>query len=255
MSLFDSFWEDVSNLYNDDPDEDFYCAQVSCVDSPKLCKTANIRQPLEIRFYPKTNSDFDPAHVKGFIQGIIDKYLKEWEPQRKMIEKLESGKFVLLMSKPKCPNCMEFKPIWNELVKRHKNESRYTLMNINCPDYEEICDHYQVEQYPVVAFSDKYANFKVYNGKDHLTSLSLFVRRAARDKAKKLVQYESGLLQLDGDTIFNVLEKDLTFVQFELPGCHYCDVSCAFYLFFSFQLFFFSYSILNSIFSFLLCYF
>lgn len=233
--MFNSFWSDVSKLYNEDPNGDFFCAQVLCQDSPKICKAANIKQPLEIRYYPKSDSDFDPTNVQDFIESIKDKYLKEWQNQSKLIGKLESGKFLLLFTKPDCPNCMEFKPIWKELVKIHKNETKYRLLNVNCPDYEDVCDHFEVENYPVVAFADKYSNFKIYNGKDHVTSLSLFVRRAARDKSKKVKRYDSGLLQLDGDTIFDVLQKDLTFVQFELPGCHYCDVSCEFYLFIQFN--------------------
>lgn len=234
MSLFNSFWEDVSQLYNDDSEADFHCAQVSCVESPEICKTENIQRPLEIRFYSGKNSDFNPEKVQIFIQGIIDKYVTEFENQLKMISKLETKKHLLFFSKPDCPNCLAFKPIWVKLSEIHKNSTKYSLININCPDFGSICDHFKVEHYPVVAYSENYYQFKIYKGGDHVTSLSLFLRKNARDKTKKVFKYPSGLLQLDGDTIFDVLEKDLTFVQFELPGCHYCDVSSNiihFYLF------------------------
>lgn len=224
MTSFNNFWEEVSQLLsNDDPD--FYCAQVSCVESPELCENENIQLPLEIRYYSGKNSDFDSESVKNFVQEVIDKYLKEFENQLRMIEKLETGKFLLFFGKPNCPRCQEFKPIWDKLSEIHKNATKYSLLKINCLDYEDVCDHFKVENYPVVAYSENYSQFKTYNDEANLILLSMFLRKNARDKSKKVQRHPSGLLDLDEDTIFDVLGKDLTFVQFELPGCHYCDVS------------------------------
>lgn len=224
VPTFDVFWNDVSTLYNDDKNAEFYCAQVSCIDSPKLCKIEDIKKPLEIRYYP-FDKKFQPEKLQLFVQGVIDRHVKAFESELQMIRKLSNGKYLIFFNTPGCSHCEEFHPKWEQLMKIHENATRYHLVNVSCEAYEEVCKHFNIDEYPTFSFAENYTKITKYEGEDDVIPISLFLRKIARPNVIKIKKYPSGLLQLDGDSFFDVVEKNLTFIQYELPGCHYCDVS------------------------------
>lgn len=142
-----------------------------------------------------------------------------------MIESYKKGKHLFFLGNPGCVHCEEFLPKWKELVKIHQNNTKYSLVHLNCTDYESICKHFHVEEYPTIIYSDNYKNFTEFTGDSETVPVSLFLRKISRDRNKKVFKYPSGLLQLDQDTFFDVVKDNVTFIQYELPGCHYCDVS------------------------------
>lgn len=197
------------------------------MNSTKLCKIEEIKKPLEIKYYANDET-FDPSKVKKFVQDVIDRHIAAYEEEQRMIKSYKNGTNLFFLGNPVCPHCAEFRPKWKELEKIHQNVTKYSLVHLNCTDYETICKHFKVEEYPTIVYSDHYDNFTEFTGESEIVPVSLFLRKISRNKTKKAKMYKSGLVQLDQDTFFDIVEKNVTFIQYELPGCHYCDVSLIF---------------------------
>ncbi|CRK96813.1 CLUMA_CG009948, isoform B [Clunio marinus] len=227
---FLSFWNKISNLYTN-PDETIRLGKVLCSENEKLCQDNNVKNILELRYFPRPNDNFDSKPIFDFLTETIDKTLKKIQERKALDEKINKGNAFVKFTFPNCPYCKDATIVWGELEKAHKNDDRFSLLSVCCKTYPAICDRFGVKKYPIVQYIKDGNKMQQFKGSKTLENLEKFfsdnlpkpettTTKAPTTTAKPADKVKP--IELTAETFHDVLSTDYTYVLYFLRKCKYC---------------------------------
>lgn len=101
--------------------------------------------------------------------------LPEQELSHKNVEHMEEIKCKLYYANW-CGHCQNFKPVWNKIIDKYKNNSKITIETIDCDANKEICDAKQIKGFPTIQL-EKGNKIIEYNGSRTESSVSEFIEK------------------------------------------------------------------------------
>lgn len=223
---FNTFWNKVSQLYNNDESSSIKFAKVNCKESPTVCQEQDIDELLELKFYGNKNDNYDWKPISKFIDSTIETTLKNYYEDEKTKNQLKTGKHFVKFFAPFCHHCHVLAPKWEELEKQHKDNRRVSLHSIDCVQSSSICDSFNISAYPQLIWFEDGVRIAKYSGERVVKSINNYITKMlGAEEPPTPTSSEvarSQVIKITEDNFEEIVEKDFTFVYFYLKGCAHC---------------------------------
>jgi len=90
-------------------------------------------------------------------------------------EGFDSKKSIVLFHTPWCGHCKRLKPVWNELLQKHKEDKTVELKSIDCEAQPDMAKRYGINSFPtIIAFTG--SQQRTFQGERTLANLEAFIK-------------------------------------------------------------------------------
>lgn len=87
---------------------------------------------------------------------------------------------------PWCKHCKRFKPFWNQLYERYKDNTTMRVKVVNCVAQSHLCNRLKVNGFPTMFMYKQGKNMGEYEGGKYLNQLEEFIARNMSEEAMSI---------------------------------------------------------------------
>lgn len=227
---YSDFWDQISELYNNDGNGIIQIGKVDCKFNPETCQSQNINELLSLKYFPKEGSNFDHKPIADYLSNTIQEALESYFSEQTKSNRLQTGTHFVEFFIPYCRACRKISADWKELEENHADDKKVSVSSIDCRIYPAICDDFDIMKYPSLIWIENGDRIEKYNGYRALEAFEEYIEVMLESRPKvettttpaPRVKDERLIKNVSEEEFEDFIAKDFTFVKFYMRKCKYC---------------------------------